>query len=376
MNLCDPWPADRAAVGRDAARPDEAPHWYDALPCYLSVQDEHLRIVETNDRFRRDFEAEPGEHCYRAYKHRESPCAGCPVIATFETGRKHTSRELVVTRSGDQLTVAVTSSPLFDDQGRVHAVVEMFTDITEVERLQSLATIGMAVTGMAHRMKNILMGLKGGVFVVNDGFETEDDGAVRDGWAAVERNVDRMSRVAMDLLFCSKDRQPNLEDGISPAAIAREVHDLYRLRAAVDAIELTLEVGRTNHLGRFDPDALHSLMTNLVANALDACRFDPDEARKDHRIVLRCFLDDAGSTVIEVADNGAGIPSEQVPRVLRGFFSTKGTEGTGLGLLVVQKVVEEHGGRFSFDTEEGAGTTFTVVIPVRRDDDARMEETA
>jgi len=374
MNLCDPWMGEGGAHGVAPAR--QTPQWYDALPCYLSVQDEQLRIVETNDLFRRDFEAEPGEYCYRAYKHRESPCAACPVLATFETGRKHTSRETVVTRDGEELTVAVTSSPLLDDRGQVVAVVEMFTDITEVERLQSLATVGLAVTGMAHRMKNILMGLKGGVFVVNDGFDTRDDASVQEGWGAVQRNVERMSRVAMDLLFCSKDREPNLEDGVCPEAIAQEVHDLYRLRAAADGIELRLEVGRSPHQGRFDAEALHSLMTNLVANALDACRFDPAVDRKEHEIVLRCSRDEAGATVVEVADNGAGIPADQVSRVLRGFFSTKGTEGTGLGLLVVQKVVEEHGGRFSFTTEEGTGTTFTVAIPARRDDDVRTGDTA
>ncbi len=462
-----------------------APHWWDALPCYLSVQDEQLRIIETNDLFRRDFDAAPGEYCYRAYKHRDSPCADCPVLATLATGKNHTSRESVVTRDGRELTVAVTSSPLFDDLGRIVAVVEMFTDITEIEalqreaqrskysyrrlfdivpcyislqdrsfriteanklfrqdfgerkgthcyeaykggdaicdgcpvqksfadgevhsseesvitrdgqqasvvvtsmpihdargeitavmevstnvteikRLQSLATVGLAVTGMAHRMKNILMGLKGGIFVVNDGFEMRDNDAVEDGWDTVKRNVDRMSRVALDLLFCSKDREPNLEDGVCPETIAQEVHDLFRLRSAAESIELRLETGPSPHHGRFDPEALHNLMTNLVANAVDACRFDPDVDRKQHEIVLRCFQDDEGATVIEVADNGAGIPENQASKVLQGFFSTKGTEGTGLGLLVVQKVVEEHGGNFSFTTEEGQGTTFRVALP-------------
>ena len=255
------------------------------------------------------------------------------------------------------------------------AVMEVSTNVTEVKRLQSLATVGLAVTGMAHRMKNILMGLKGGVFVVNDGFDTQDDDAIRDGWGAVERNVDRMSRVAMDLLFCSKDREPNLEDGVSPESIAQEVYDLYRLRAATESIALRLETGPVPYHGIFDPEALHSLMTNLVANAVDACRFDPGVDHKQHEIVLRCTRNDGGDTVIEVSDNGAGIPDDQVSRVLHGFFSTKGTEGTGLGLLVVQKVVEEHGGRFSFTTQEGEGTTFTVVIPRRSNNEKHVVET-
>jgi len=69
--------------------------------------------------------------------------------------------------------------------------------------------------------------------------------------------------------------------------------------------------------------------------------------------------------VIRVSDNGAGIPEEHLHRVFKGFFSTKGTEGTGLGLLVVQKVTEEHGGNVTFSSRPGKGTTFTVVLRPR-----------
>jgi len=500
MIHCDPlrWRGEEARPLHGIATTPDAPHWYDALPCYLSVQDDQLRIIETNELFRRDFSAAPGDFCYRAYKHRDEPCRDCPVIATFATGKNHTSRESVVTKGGRELTVAVTSSPLFDEHGHIVAVVEMFTDITEIEalhrevrrsrysfrrlfdivpcyisiqdrgfriteanklfrqdfgerkgdrcyeaykggdaicdrcpveqsfadgkvhsseetvvtrdgqeasvvvtsmpihdeggevtavmevstnvtevkRLQSLATVGLAVTGMAHRMKNILMGLKGGVFVVDDGFEIEDDDAVLQGWHTVKRNVDRMSRVALDLLFCSKDREPSLEDGVSPESIAEEVYDLYRLRAAADSISLRLDIGPTPHQGLFDPEALHNLMINLVANAVDACRFDPAADHKQHEIVMSCHQADDGATVIEVADNGAGIPDDEAPKVLQGFYSTKGTEGTGLGLLVVQKVVQEHCGTFTFTTAEGQGTTFTVVIPRRSDTKERGGGTA
>jgi signal transduction histidine kinase len=67
--------------------------------------------------------------------------------------------------------------------------------------------------------------------------------------------------------------------------------------------------------------------------------------------------------VFEVEDNGPGIPSEVQEKVFEEFFSTKGTEGTGIGLLVVQKVAEEHGGTVTFTSETGKGTTFRVSIP-------------
>jgi signal transduction histidine kinase len=100
-----------------------------------------------------------------------------------------------------------------------------------------------------------------------------------------------------------------------------------------------------------------------VANAIDACRFDLDESKETHHISLKCRTDAAGAIVYEVEDDGAGIPEDQVEKVFLDFFSTKGTEGTGVGLLVVAKVADEHGGSVSFTSEEGKGTKFKVTIP-------------
>ncbi|HSO21386.1 MAG TPA: HAMP domain-containing sensor histidine kinase, partial [Chondromyces sp.] len=80
-------------------------------------------------------------------------------------------------------------------------------------------------------------------------------------------------------------------------------------------------------------------------------------------VVIRCSANGDGATVFEVEDDGAGIPEDLSHRVFQEFFSSKGTEGTGIGLLVVQKVAEEHGGKVSFESRPGRGTVFTVVIP-------------
>jgi signal transduction histidine kinase len=101
----------------------------------------------------------------------------------------------------------------------------------------------------------------------------------------------------------------------------------------------------------------------LVSNAIDGCRFDLDETKDGHTITMRCELDDDGATVIEVEDDGGGIPEEFSQKVFEDFFSTKGTEGTGVGLLVVQKVAQEHGGNVNFSSAPGKGTKFRITIP-------------
>jgi signal transduction histidine kinase len=106
------------------------------------------------------------------------------------------------------------------------------------------------------------------------------------------------------------------------------------------------------------------MLSNLVANAIDACRFDPAEDKLEHTITLRCQTIGDDTVLLEVEDNGAGIPDEMNNRVFEDFFSTKGSEGTGIGLLVVQKVAEEHGGSVSFTSHPGVGTAFSVKLPI------------
>lgn len=338
---------------------------FNAVPCYITVHDRDYKIVEANDLFRRDFGDCTGRHCYRIYKGRDSICHDCPVRKSFADGQVHSSEETVLTKDGRWAKVIVYSMPIVDDGGKITSVMEVSTNITRVKELQhQLAMVGLAVSGMAHRIKNILMGLEGGIFVTRTGFETDDQSMVDEGWEMVQRNVSRVSQVTKDLLFCSKERQPQLEAGVSPVAIAREVFQLYTSRTELEEVALEADLPEEERRGAFDPEALRSLIENLIANAIDACRFDPAHDTKKSRIILHLAFEN-DDCLIEVEDNGQGIPDELSGRIFDGFFSTKGTEGTGLGLFVVQKVVKEHDGEVDVRSVEGEGTTFSVRLPLR-----------
>lgn len=339
---------------------------FDAVPGYICVLDRDLNILEANTLYQRDFDLARGTRCFEACKGRSESCPECLVEQTFADGQVRSSEERLTTRDGRQLELVVYSMPIRDDQGDITAVMEVFTDITEVKRLQrQLTLMGRAVAGMAHRIKNILMGLEGGTFVVNTGMQNDDQQAIADGWEMVERNVGKVSRLVKDLLYCSKKRQLQFRDDVAPAAVLREVHALYERRLAGEDIQLQLEIEQEDLRGRFDPDGLHNMLSNLVANAVDACRFDTDESKQGHHITLCCRRLPAGGIVLEVSDDGAGIPEDVCEKVFEDFFSTKGNEGTGIGLLVVQKVAEEHGGSVRFSSRPGRGTTFYVELPLR-----------
>jgi PAS domain S-box-containing protein len=335
-----------------------------AVPCYICVQDRDHHIIEANELYREDFGATDRSLCYEVCKGRATKCPDCIVDNTFSDGQVHTSEEILITAAGRRLSAVVHTTPIYDDDGRISSVMEVFTDITEVKKLQrQLALMGRAVAGMAHRVKNILMGLEGGIFVVNEGLENEDRTTVDEGWEMVQRNVELVSRIVKDLLYCSKERPPQLQTDICPQQIVLDVRDLFADRLANEDIDVRTDVPEPHHTGAFDPDGLHNLLCNLVANAADACRFDQNPDGERHTITLRCRRGSKGETILQVSDTGPGIPADVNGRVFEDFFSTKGTEGTGIGLLVAQKVAEDHGGKVSFHSPPGGGTTFTVTLP-------------
>jgi PAS domain S-box-containing protein len=336
---------------------------FESVPCYICVLDRDLRIRESNELYRWAFGDVEGRHCYEACKGRSSECPECLVQATFEDGQVHSSEEVLKTQGGQKFDLVVYSMPIRNDHGEISSVMEVFTDITDVKKLQrQLTLMGRAVAGMAHRIKNILMGLEGGIFVVNSGMESNDQAQVAEGWEMVERNVKTVSAIVKDLLFCSKKRLPKYQPGVCPQDVMQHVHELYSRRVAEDDIDLRLELCEPRVCGTFDPDGLHNLLSNLVANAIDACRFDLSGKKDGFIITLRCRQEDDGTTIFEVEDNGAGIPDEHSGKVFEEFFSTKGTEGTGVGLLVVQKVAEEHRGGVTFSSRPGEGTRFQVTV--------------
>jgi two-component system NtrC family sensor kinase len=114
---------------------------------------------------------------------------------------------------------------------------------------------------------------------------------------------------------------------------------------------------------------------NLVTNAIDACIFDPD-VDKDHRVTVVTDMEDAGTVRFEVKDNGCGMTDEVRSKLFSSFFSTKGVKGTGLGLLVTAKLVEEHKGSIDVVSTEGEGTTFILRFPEQLPDGGGPVKTA
>ncbi len=258
------------------------------------------------------------------------------------------------------MNVMVYTSPIKDNSGNTVAVMEMLTDITQVRKLQEeLARVGKLVASAAHGAKNVIDGLRGGVYVLNIGLRDGDQESIDTGWDMVKRNVDRVSAMVMDMLYCAKERTPR-RLAVSVPEIAREVIELYSKRAKDRNVTLSGEIDDVETITA-DPKDIHSMLANLVTNAIDACG-EVEDTEREFNVTLRVFQDD-DKIIIEVEDNGIGIGDEAKKKLFNVFYSTKGAFGTGFGLLVSHKVATEHGGEISVSSERNKGAKFIVKLP-------------
>jgi len=226
---------------------------------------------------------------------------------------------------------------------------------------EKLAAMGRTVTNIAHHIKNILQGIRGGGFVVEGGLQTEDCETIAEGWDVVKRNQDRISGLVMDMLSYSKDRQPVLES-VSLSDIANEVVEMLGSRAAETGVSLEIETPLDMDDVLIDAVGIHRALWNVITNGLDAC-MDADDG------IVRVSLDQCeANQFIRVEDRGVGIEPEQIDKIFAPFVSDKGGRGTGLGLAVSRKILREHGGDLTVSSVIGEGSTFELSVPMKTAD--------
>lgn len=250
-------------------------------------------------------------------------------------------------------------------EGLEQLVLEKTQKLIEAERL---AAIGQTVATLAHAIKNIIGGLKGGMYVLEKGMELHNTQYQGQGWVMLKSNVEKIKNLALDLLNYAKDREPDYRL-CAPCEPLQEVFHLVQPRCRESGVSLEMECSAGLQPILLDPDGIHCCLLNLASNALDACR-DFEPAGTPPGIVLRCLHVHGWGVEYQVADNGCGMDEETRSRIFRTFFSTKGTKGTGLGLMITQKIVREHGGVIEMETKQGKGSTFFIRLPDRRRLDA------
>ncbi|HSN54863.1 MAG TPA: ATP-binding protein, partial [Candidatus Sulfomarinibacteraceae bacterium] len=331
------------------------------VPCFITVQGPDRVILHANRRFRETFGDPVGENCFKMYKHRDEQCLVCPMQQTFDTGETREHEEVLFAKNGEKLNALCTTAPLRNADGEVEAVIEMCIDITQIRELQSqLASIGLLVGSISHGIKGLLTGLDGGIYMVNSGFAKDKPERIEKGWEMVQRNVERIRSMVLDILYYAKDRELVVEK-VDLAAIVGDFRDGLEKKAG-DA-DVAIDISIADDVGIFqgDPQAIRATLLNLLENSLDACRMDKEKDGHQIRLAIRR---EAPWMVIEVEDNGLGMDRETREKLFSLFFSSKGIKGTGLGLFISNKIVDKHGGDIAVDSEPGRGTRFVVRLPL------------
>jgi PAS domain S-box-containing protein len=334
---------------------------FQEAPCYISVQGPDLKILDANRRFRETFGPSVGSYCYEVYKNRDEPCPVCAARLTLEDGQYRNSEEVVTSAEGEKINMLATMAPILGPDGKPEAVMEMSADTTQIRQLQSqLTSVGLLVGSISHGIKGLLTGLDGGIYLVNSGFAKNDRGRIEKGWEMVQRNVGRIRSMVMDILYYAKDRQLSLED-IDPAEVFAGLEGGLRKKASDIDTELSIDVAPDAGTFAGDAMAVRAMLMNIIENSLDTCRADREKKQHFVRVSVRR---ESPFMIFELEDNGPGMDPETQQKMFSLLFTSKGFQGTRLGLFIANKIIDKHGGQIDVESEPQRGSRLVIRLPL------------
>jgi PAS domain S-box-containing protein len=312
-----------------------------------------------------------GHYCTELFA--QTPEIGEMLMETLASRAPVADVSLVLKRrSGAALPVEVSTAPLKGGEGKDLGVVAVLRDLTLVRELEGqlrrsdrLAALGSLAAGLAHEIKNPLTSVLTFSRHVSRRF---DDPHFRERFQrVVPRELERINGILERLLELARPA-PATFTRVRLAPLVDRAVDLFANEIEAQEVQVTRDYARDLPPVAADEESLYRAVINVVGNALDAMS-------GGGRLGLRIAW--AGSNegvrprsplsgrqvVIEVSDTGTGITPEDAERLFNPFFTTK-QRGTGLGLAVTHKIVEDHGGVVDFHSVPGDGTTFRIVLPV------------
>jgi signal transduction histidine kinase len=300
-------------------------------------------------------------------------CGALLVVLTYTVQRPMVElQQKIAQLGGGDLNVAVSFSHRNDEIGDLgrnfnQMVVQLRESRAEIERLhrtqmsraEHLATLGEMATGLAHEIRNPLAGIAGVIEII--GRDLPSSSPARAVVKDVRQEIARINHIVTDLLQTARPHPPTVRKSDLNTTVEHAVM-LGRQQAMAKSVEIELHKDSSLPEVEHDGDQIHQVLLNLLLNALQAL----DSPLAGHSGKITVTVRPQGSTaVVEVSDNGRGIAPDHLPNIFRPFYTTKG-DGTGLGLSLARRIVEDHHGRIDVSSALGKGTTFAVVLPLQR----------
>jgi signal transduction histidine kinase len=230
---------------------------------------------------------------------------------------------------------------------------------TEMLQAEHLATMGELAAGVAHEIRNPLAGIAGAIEIITKDFPK--DHPDREILEDLRQEVRRIEKVLVDLLAYARPKAPQFGRADLKELVARTLH-LARQQTGNKHVDFSIQISPDVSPFRMDSEQVHQVLLNLVLNGIQAID-------QEGRITIAARLDHSvpsnpNETVeISVSDSGAGIPLEQRERIFRPFYTTK-RGGTGLGLSLCRRIIHQHGGTLSVESEMGKGSRFIIRLPL------------
>nr|MBF0222110.1 hypothetical protein [Desulfobulbaceae bacterium] len=280
----------------------------------------------------------------------------------LDAGEEIFEREVIIGKDG-KLTVHVSSVPVVDDHNLPQGRVVLVHDLTELKKLEKhvnqhdrLVALGKMAAGVAHEVRNPLSSIKGFATLLGEKFAEDSDEHKAAGLLVHE--VDRLNRSITELLNYSKPLPLQLKE-VDLCQLVEESVLLMQGDAGALNVELSMHLDSAIPLVTVDEDRIKQVLLNLYLNAFQAM-----ENGGELHVLVKNHESGRG-VVVTVVDTGCGIASDLVKRVTDPYFTTK-ADGTGLGLALAYKIIDEHGGSLQFFSTPGEGTAVEVFLPTEQ----------
>jgi PAS domain S-box-containing protein len=326
------------------------------------------RIIDINDKLldRLGLRREKviGRHCYEITHHQSSPCSGeqhpCPLVQTLETSSPSQTVHCHLDKDKNEIYYSISTYPL-KEEGEVIGAIEISRDITEDINMQKammhqekLVSIGRLSAGVAHEINNPLTTILTTTMLIQEDLSPEDP-----NYSELETVVNetlRCREIVTNLLEFARQTQPR-KGSYDINTIVHESVVLTQKQAAFKDVRLSERLTPDLPMAELDKGQIQQSLINLILNAIEAT------AAGGEIVVESGMKPDSNRIVLKVSDTGEGISKENLARIFDPFFTTK-ESGTGLGLAITYGIIEQHNGSIDVESKPGAGTTFTVKLPL------------